>query len=620
LLEPLTAGETDELIERLLGSSQLADDIRDRISAAAEGNPLFVEQLVAHQAESGNGALEIPPTVQALLAARIDRLAAAERAVIERAAVEGRFFHRGSVQALLPVAQRDGIGGHLLTLVRKELVRPDRSLLPGDDGFRFGHILIRDAAYDAIPKRLRAELHEQFAAWVAERLGERALDEIIGYHLEQAHRYYEELDRHPDARRTADAAAERLGAAGRRALARGDARAAANLLQRAASLVPRASPAGFALTLDAGTALTEIGELARADELLSNAILAARATGDRAVEFRARLAVSYTHALSTPDAEFADVGSEAKLAIDVFDELGDDAGLGRAWHLAGLHAMWSGRAAEGEQALQRALAHARAAGDECQATETLSWFSGALFYGPTPAREVERLLAERIELAPGNWRVEAWYSTVLVGALAMQGRFADARARRDRAKALVDELGPGLAQAWMSHFFGWFEQLQDDLPAAEAELRKGYEMSKRMGETGYLSTTAAILADVVCAQGRTEEALRLTEEAREMGSAGDVMTEVLWRVARAKTLARLDRVTEAEGLAREAVARIRATDDLNATAGAIAALADILRAAGRTEESVEARLEAIRLYERKGNVVMAQRMREAVGETNAGSR
>ncbi len=145
------------------------------------------------QAEGGNGELEVPPTLQALLAARIDLLAEPERAVVERGSVEGRLFHRGAVAALLPERERPAVGTHLLTLVRKQLIRPDRATLPGDDGFRFGHILIRDAAYEAIPKRQRAALHERFGDWLVERLGADAPDEIVGYHLEQAYRYGAEL-------------------------------------------------------------------------------------------------------------------------------------------------------------------------------------------------------------------------------------------------------------------------------------------------------------------------------------------------------------------------------------------------------------------------------------------
>src|SRR6266542_786701 len=189
-LEPLAGSETETLVDEL---RDVPAETKARIVEAAEGNPLFVEQLLAMQGENGGGALEIPPTIQALLAARIDRLDPEERTVIECASIEGRMFHRGSVVELLPQQARAGVGSHLITLVRKEFIRPDRSQVPGDDGFRFGHILIRDTAYDSIPKRLRAELHERFADWLESRLGDDAPGEIVGYHLERAYRYHVEL-------------------------------------------------------------------------------------------------------------------------------------------------------------------------------------------------------------------------------------------------------------------------------------------------------------------------------------------------------------------------------------------------------------------------------------------
>ena len=186
MLEPLAQQQTETLVDEL---RDLPAEIKARIVEAAEGNPLFVEQLVAMQAENGGGVLEIPPTIQALLAARIDRLEPEERAVIECASVEGRWFHRGSVVELLPEQARGGVGGHLMMLVRKELIRSDRAMIPGEDRFRFAHILIRDAAYDSLPKRLRTDLHERYAGWLEARLGEDAPREIVGYHLEQAYRY-----------------------------------------------------------------------------------------------------------------------------------------------------------------------------------------------------------------------------------------------------------------------------------------------------------------------------------------------------------------------------------------------------------------------------------------------
>jgi class 3 adenylate cyclase len=191
LLEPLSAAETDQLIDELLGGGSLDDELRERIRTAAEGNPLFVEQMLAMLEESP-GEVAVPSTIQALLAARLDQLPAEERAALERGAVEGQVFHRGAVAALAP--DDPDVPSRLMGLVRKELVRPSRALLPGDDAFRFRHLLIRDAAYDSLPKAVRAELHERFATWLEEYApGLVELDEILGYHLEQAARYRAEL-------------------------------------------------------------------------------------------------------------------------------------------------------------------------------------------------------------------------------------------------------------------------------------------------------------------------------------------------------------------------------------------------------------------------------------------
>ena len=148
-LDPLGRAESDELIEGLLRDHDVDEQVRRRIVETAEGNPLFVEQMLAMLFDDPDAAEDaVPPTIQALLAARIDRLEAGERAVIQRASVEGRLFHRGAVSALLEDGA--GLGGTLLALARKEFVRPDRSLFPGDDGFRFNHVLIRDVAYGSM--------------------------------------------------------------------------------------------------------------------------------------------------------------------------------------------------------------------------------------------------------------------------------------------------------------------------------------------------------------------------------------------------------------------------------------------------------------------------------------
>ncbi|HEX6952837.1 MAG TPA: adenylate/guanylate cyclase domain-containing protein, partial [Gaiellaceae bacterium] len=193
LLEPLDAAETEQLLSEL---GEVSPELHERIVEVAEGNPLFLEEMLALVRDSGGARVEVPPTIQALLAARLDQLDPAERAVLEHGAVEGRTFHRGAVAALGDADGDGEVDRRLVALVRKELVRPDRAQLAGDDAYRFRHLLIRDAAYEALPKAARADLHHRFADWLQEH-GQSLveLDEILGYHLEQAARYHEELGR-----------------------------------------------------------------------------------------------------------------------------------------------------------------------------------------------------------------------------------------------------------------------------------------------------------------------------------------------------------------------------------------------------------------------------------------
>ena len=187
-LQPLGPDDAEALMEARIGGQALAGDARERILRAAGGNPLFVEEMAAMVQASGDGDVEVPPTLQALIAARLDQLDAPERSVLERGAVEGEVFHHAVVQSLTPEEPR--LTNQLTALVRKELIRPDRPLFAGDDAFRFRHLLVRDAAYDGLPKAERAELHEQFANWLEQHGAELVeLDELLGYHLEQALRY-----------------------------------------------------------------------------------------------------------------------------------------------------------------------------------------------------------------------------------------------------------------------------------------------------------------------------------------------------------------------------------------------------------------------------------------------
>ena len=258
-LEPLSDEECGHLIGNLLGRAALPDEARDRILSAAEGTPLFVEEMLSMLIDEGLLAREedrwvsagelsdvrVPPTIQALLAARLDQLTGDERAAIQRAAVCGKQFHVGAVSALLDPAGGSEVRPTLMSLVRRDLIRPDRSSLAGQDAFRFRHQLIRDAAYEGAPKAMRAELHERFAGWL-EEVGEARVEEfeeILAYHLEQAHRLLSELGPLDDeGRELALRAAAHYAASARRASDRSDHRAAALLFRRAADLLPEGHP------------------------------------------------------------------------------------------------------------------------------------------------------------------------------------------------------------------------------------------------------------------------------------------------------------------------------------------------------------------------------------------
>src|SRR3954470_17951878 len=234
----------------------------------------------------------VPPRIHPVLGPRLDRLNADQRAVIERAAVMGKVFWRGAVSELSIPSARVDLGRHLQTLVSKELVRPARESFVGEDGFRFGHLLIRDAAYGATLKELRTELHEHFADWVERKAGERAseYDELVGYHLEQAYRYLAELGPVDEpGRRLARRGAERLGDAGRKALARGDVPAAVNLLDRVLALLPADAKSRPEFMLELGVALIDVGELVGAAEGLDQAPQRAATGGDRCLVLHAAI-------------------------------------------------------------------------------------------------------------------------------------------------------------------------------------------------------------------------------------------------------------------------------------------------------------------------------------------
>jgi class 3 adenylate cyclase len=284
-LNPLGGSESQALVEHLIGDTGVGEELSKRILSGAEGNPLFVEELVRmlvedHRLERdeaglsqvrGQAELSAPPTIHALLAARLDRLDTAERSFVEAAAVIGRSFPPGAVRELLREDDRAEPGELVRALVRKQLIEPDGGRVAGEATFSFAHMMIRDVAYRGSLKEQRVDLHERFAGWLERTAGERAgeYEEILGHHLERAHSYLVELGPVDERSRELGArAAAWLGSSGRRALARGDIPPAVGLLERAVDLLPEDDPARQDLALKLGIALAETGQLSRAGALL----------------------------------------------------------------------------------------------------------------------------------------------------------------------------------------------------------------------------------------------------------------------------------------------------------------------------------------------------------------
>jgi tetratricopeptide (TPR) repeat protein len=611
-LEPLTEAQAEVLIDALATDKAFSTEIRNRIGAASEGNPLFVEQMVAMLSENGHAenGHAVPPTIQALLAARIDELSPDERSVIEPAAVIGHEFWRQAVVELSP--DDLAVSASLQRLIRKELIGRARSSFADEDAFRFRHILIRDATYPGIPKARRAELHERFADWLECTMPE--FEEIIGYHLEQSYGYRTQLGPADEtARSLARRGAELLGSAGLRASDRGDMRAATMLLARSIALLPRGDALRLELLPDLGTVLDDAGQLDEAQELLMDTIREAEEPGGRRAELRARIELATTRDARAQMRE-EETTALVEEALEVFAALGDDLGLAATWQLKSQESWSALRWQEMADSLERAVVHARRAGRRARLVRSLVWLSSTYAFGPLPAGEArERLEAIRAELEPDSFG-DASTLTFLGWIAAMLGDFETGRELYRQGIERLQELGANTRRAGRSIVGGEIELLAGDAVAAEAELRVGFDTLEAMGEKTLLSTVAAILADALYGQGRYTEAAHYTHVSEEATSPGDIASEAGWRSVRAKLLARRGELDEADRLSLEAVRFMEQTDSLAQHANALVGRSEVLRLAGRNEEAARALEQAIRLYAAKGVVPAVERARELLSQ------
>jgi class 3 adenylate cyclase len=611
LLEPLGAAECDELMRRLVDDAPLAVELRDKITAASAGNPLYVEEMLAMVRERGGGdEIAVPPTIQALLQARIDSLDGDERVVMERGAVEGEVFHRGAVSELSPAPVRDGVETHLATLVRKELIRSTSPTFPEDEGFRFRHLLIRDAAYESLPKATRAELHERFADWLSNHdLVER--DEIVGYHLEQAHRYRAELDvGAADLTALAERASDHLASAGRGALERGDVNAGRSLFRRAFALLTEGDPRRGVLAPDLALSLWETDELDEAARIIADA----RRASDPIVAAIATVVENTLDFMAGGSIPTDERMARLEDAHAILEAAEHDEGLGYYWWSVAGEKWVRLLAEETAAACERGLHHFERAGHERRTDDLLWWIRSAYVFGPTPVREAIERVEALYEAAGDSLVPRAGAATTLARLLAMQGDFERARELYAFGRDVYLAAGMAVSAAGVTMHGAWIEQRAGDLEAWEKMLRTGYEELERLGNRAFFATIAVYLAQCLYLQDRFGEARDLCVIVREQSPGDDLINHVYADAIEGSLLSLDGRHEEAGELLRRALELVEITDFFFARSAIRLLQAEAQVRAGDADQAARSAADAVALLDEKGDLTGAARARERIDE------
>jgi tetratricopeptide (TPR) repeat protein len=548
--------------------------------------------------------LSVPPTIQALLTARLDRLSPDERVVIGLAAIEGKVFHRGAVLALCERALRAFVDPLLGSLIRRDLIRPGPATFAGEDACWFRHQLIRDAAYAGLPKETRADLHERFADWLGSAGGDRTeLEEIIAHHLEQTFRLRAELG--PIDERTR-AVGERAGSlliqAGDRAHERGDASGAVALWVRAVNLLADDDPR-MPRTVVAASSIGHYGDTVA--QLLRNGLARVEAIGAR--EAAAGIRVAEARLLSDrepslhPTERIFELHEEAERVIASADHR---VLLGWARHSAGIAYTWRGAMSKAVGLFESILADPLASRDRTLKLVTQSWIGRSKLYGTTPVDEALRDLGR-------DPKHSSLHRDRTVGVLlALSGNIPAGRETCRQVLARDDELGSYSNASWL--FAAKVELLDARSDVAEPMLRDLYDNLIRVGLRGGADSIVGLLARAMYENGHGEDALPIL--AVHMDTPMDDYEAIgLQRAATARILADSGNVLEAERLAREGVAALQPTEDLILHGQTLLALAHVLRVAHRDEEAINTARSALELFERKGDVPDVRRVRTFLG-------
>ena len=633
-LRPLSDTAAARVAENLLGAS-FPPDVTARIVAAAEGNPLYVEQILAmlvdtqaieKQADGqwargkNYGDIDIPPTIKALLEARLGQLGRNERYAIEPASVIGLQFPVSAVASLEPEIARTGIDEQIAALTRKQFVQ----LMSSEDSdliYRFHHHLVRDTVYAGLLKRARANMHVDFVRWAdkvnAERGRALEFEEILGYHLEQAHRYLGELGPLDEkAHEIGRDASRRLGSAGRRAHARGDAHAAEDLFRRAIAVLKEGDPLSLPLMPLHAEVLLELGKFERAKALVERARSLAEAGGDVRARATADLVRMHVRLEKAEPGAWSDASVQlTSEIIPLLEKEGAHAELARAWRLIALTMQIAGAYGTAGDVIQKVVTHAREGRDDRLLARSALGLTFNALYGPTT---VQQALEQCEQFLSGDMRdrnVQGLIKCKLAQLRAMNGEFEKARTMYHEARAMLDDLGHTVNVSTTSFDLGMVELLADDPAAAERALRADYDTLVQLGAKYLISSMGAILARAVRAQGRDEEALELTRTVEAAADDDDVDAQVNWRAIRAPILARAGQIAEAEALARSAHEKARETEMPSLRGFALTELASVLQVAGRTEDARAALVEAMAIYEKKGDIVSVGRAKRLLAGT-----
>jgi class 3 adenylate cyclase/tetratricopeptide (TPR) repeat protein len=624
LLSALDGAATVSLVDK----HDLPEVIKHRIADTSGGNPLFAEQLVAMLADEGQVALAdgvatwtdgpaeevrwaMPPSVSALLAARIDRLHDDERATVGCAAVIGTVFYAEAIAALtgtpLPEVQQA-----LGQLIRKELLRTAATDLPGLSAYRFLHVLVRDAAYTGLAKASRAIWHEQLADWLSSLGGDAVPEEIVGHHLASAWEYRAQLGPATDhVRELAARAARKLAAAARR-LELSDVAAAAALLQRAAAILGPDDPRRVDCLLDLASQRIELGEIDDARQALRITM----DTGDPRQTVLAEVLMCRLKSI-TAEGRIEDSEQTIREATRRFREWGDDRGLAQAYLVQGDLASFGGHIARSAKLLELALEHGEAAGDAGCVARARSLLGVTLLFGPTPAEEVIASLDHMVAASGNDPRVRAEAEQVTCVMHAMCGRFGQAQAIGVEARRDLAEVGLGLFLANLAQSTGHVAELAGELDAAEREYERSCDDLGALGESAYLSTVAGLHARLLARRGKLAQAQAALELARRHGSPDDMTTQSLVRQAEGLLAAAAGEADRAREAIADAVRIEPESEEPDSVGEAYLSAADVEKILGDTSAERGHLTAAQPLFEAKGNVVRAREATRRLGDLTA---